>query len=239
MHRNFHVLVLLSLLVVFLSACSSSLSSDRATDSSSGNKITDSIKFSDLSELSFTAAQKSYHISPHDLLEIKVFQADELSQDVRVNPNGYISLPLIGKTKAAGLTQERLQSEITSALRKTYLQNPQVTIFIKEYTNQRVTVSGDVKKPGIFPIKGQMSVLQAIAEAEGLDELAKPTEVVLFRKAGNNQTKAYLLNLKDINSGANKDPYLQNEDKVIVQRSGARQWIKDIRVNIPFIGAAR
>lgn len=205
----------------------------------SGGKGQRDIQFSDLSELSYTAAPNSYQISPHDLLEVKVFQAEELSQEVRVNPNGYVSLPLIGRIKAAGLTQERLQSTITSALKKTFLQNPQVTIFIKEYTNQRVTVSGDVKRSGVFPIMGQMSLLQAIAQAEGLDELAKPTEVVLFRKDKSNKTKAYLLNLKEINKGATQDPYLQNEDKVIVQRSGARQWMKDLRTNIPFIGVAR
>ncbi len=234
-NKNFLTFIFLSSLLVLLSACSSSTSSR----SSDGGKATSGIKFSSLSELNYTSAPNTYHISPHDLLEIKVFQADELSQDVRVNPNGYISLPLIGKMKAAGLTQEQLQSAITSALKRTYLQNPQVSIFIKEYTNQRVTVSGDVKKSGIFPIRGEMTVLQAIAQAEGLDELAKPTEVILFRKSNKGQIKAYLLNLKDINSGANKDPYLQNEDKIIVQRSGARQWLKDIRINIPFIGAAK
>ena len=223
-------------LVVILSACGSS-TPNRNTEASSD--ALQQIKFSSLSELSYTAAANTYLISPYDLLDIKVFQADELSQEVRVNPNGYISLPLIGKIRAAGLTQERLVAAITAALRKTYLQNPQVTVFIKEYTNQRVTVSGDVKKSGIFPIQGQMTLLQAIAYAGGLDELAKPTEVILFRKTANNKIKAYLLNLKDINSGANKDPYLQNEDKVIVQRSGARQWLKDIRINIPFIGAAK
>ena len=226
------------LLVFLLVACSSSPDSS-VDNNSAGNNKAGQIKFSSLSELNYTAAPNVYHISPHDLLDISVFQAEELSKEVRVNPNGYISLPLIGKIKAAGSTQEQLQSRITSALKKSYLQNPQVTIFIKEYTNQRVTVSGDVKKPGIFPIRGQMSVLQAIAQAEGLDELAKPTEVILFRKDNANRTKAYLLNLKEINKGLNRDPYLKNEDKVIVQRSGGRQWLKDIRVNIPFIGATK
>ena len=238
-NNNLHVLLTISILVGFLTACSSSATHDTQSIPNKKTTATSGINFSNLSELSYTSAASSYHISPHDLLEIKVFQAEELSQELRVNPNGFISLPLIGKIRATGLTQEQLQSNITAALKKSYLQNPQVTIFIKEYTNQRVTVGGDVRKSGVFPIVGQMSLLQAIAQAEGLDELAKPTEVIIFRKGRANKTKAYLLNLKDIRKGKSKDPYLQNEDKVVVQRSGSRQWLRDIRTNIPFIGATR
>jgi polysaccharide export outer membrane protein len=197
------------------------------------------IKFSSLSELSYTTSSFVYKIQPYDLIEIKVFQAEELSQDVQVNPSGYISLPLINKIRAAGLSQEQLQASIVAALKKDFIQDPQVSVFIKEYTNQRVTVSGDVKQPGVYPIVGDITLLQAIAQAGGLDELANPTEVILFRLASTKQVKAYQLNLKEINKGLQKDPYLQPEDKVIVQRSGARQWLKDIRMNIPFIGAAR
>jgi len=69
--------------------------------------------------------------------------------------------------------------------------------------------------------------------------MAKSTQVVLFRLQANNTVKAYLLNLKEIRKGGAKDPFLQNEDKIVVQRSGIRQWLKDIRINLPFYGAAR
>lgn len=235
-NNNLHVLLAVSIFMVFFTACSGSAVQGTKDSSKKNTTATSGINFSNLSELSYTSAPNSYYISPHDLLEIKVFQAEELSQELRVNPSGFISLPLIGKIKAAGLSQEQLQSNITAALKKSYLQNPQVTIFIKEHTNQRVTVGGDVKKSGVFPIVGQMTLLQAIAQAEGLDALAKPTEIIIFRKGGDNRTKTYLLNLKDIRKGKSKDPYLQNEDKIIVQRSGSRQWLKDIRANIPFAG---
>lgn len=231
-------LFLVTLSVTVFSSCASSPSTETESNgtASRNKQVANKIQFSNLSELSYTSSPVPYKITPHDLIDIKVFQAEELSQEVRVNPNGYISLPLVNRLKAAGLTQEQLQVSITQALKKDFMQNPQVSVFIKEYTNQRVTVSGDVKQPGVFPIAGEMTILQAIAQAGGLDDLAKPTEVILFRQAKNKQAKAYKLNLKEINKGAQRDPYLQKDDKVIVQRSGTRQWLRDLQANIPFLG---
>lgn len=228
------IVLLLSQIVLYslIGGCSGSPADVKKSDDSG-------VQFSKLSELNNMIPASSYKITPYDLLEIKVLQAEELSQEVRVNPNGYISLPLVGDIKAAGQTQDQLKRQLTIKLAAKYLQDPQVSIFIKEFTNQRVTVDGDVKRAGVFPITGTMTVLQAIAQAGGLNDMAKPTQVVLFRRQPNNTVKAYLLNLKDIRRGAAKDPFLQNEDKIVVQRSGTRQWLKDIRINLPFYGATK
>ena len=215
-----------------LSSCSSSPSGSGERTSNDG-----AIQFSNISELNYTAgATQSYHISAHDLLDIEVFQSEELSKEVRVNPDGYILLPLIGKVKAAGLTQEKLQSAITSMLGKSYLQNPKVTIFIKEYTSQRVTLGGDISRPGVIPIIGQMTLLQAIAQSGGVSDLGKPTDIIIFRKTKRNSTKAYLLNLKDIHKGKSLDPYLQNEDKIVIQGSKPRHFMRELGRYVPFLG---
>src|SRR5690606_32406111 len=111
-----------------------------------------------------------YRIGAQDLLEVSVFGVKDLKQEVRVNSNGQISLPLIGGVMAGGKTIPELEQHIATKLQDGYLQNPQVSVFVKEFTSQQVTVSGTVKKPGIYPLTGKTSLLQALAMAEGLTD---------------------------------------------------------------------
>ncbi len=122
-----------------------------------------------------------YHIGAQDLLEISVFGVPDLNRTVRVNSNGQISLPLIGGMHAGGKTIPELEQSVGEMLSKSYLQNPQVTVFVKEFTSQRITLEGSVKTPGIYPITGKTTLIQAIAIAGGLDPLADLSGVVLFR----------------------------------------------------------
>ena len=183
--------------------------------------------FSDNRELDYVSGTEDYRIGPSDLLEIKVFQAEELSRDVRVDPQGNITLPLLGKIPVAGQTQAGLEQKLAELMQKTMLQNPQVTVFIKEFTSQRVTVEGEVSKPGVYPISGQATVLQAIAMSEGLTNLASPDKVVLFRRSGQ-QTKAYHLDLEAIRDGKARDPFVRNDDRIVVHRSDSRFWMKEV-----------
>ena len=169
-----------------------------------------------------------YRIGAQDLLDIQVFGVAELSRTVRVNSRGLISLPLIGLIKAAGLTSEELETQIAGLLTKDYLQNPQVSVFIKEYTSQRVTVEGAVKKPGVFPIKGRTTLLQAIALAEGLGDYASADDIKLFRTEPSGKKTSVQFSLDDIRSGASVDPLIQDDDVVVVQKSTARMVIKEV-----------
>lgn len=216
-----HKIILILSFCLTLTACSTNGFSSNATDDS-GKKI-----FSDIKELDYTPPKVEYKIGTSDLIAIKVFQADELNQKVRVDPRGNISLPLIGNVRAQGLTQFTLEKQIADRLRKDYLQNPQVSVAIEEFTNQRVTVEGEVARAGVFPIQGEITLLQAIALAGGPSNLADPSKIVLFRKAGD-QTKAYNLNLNDIRSGKIQDPYIRNDDRIIAHRSGSRYWLREV-----------
>lgn len=218
------VILLLSSAIA-LSACSSSPSVE-TTGSPSATANTANV-FSSISELDYTAPQQDYKIGTNDLLDIKVFQAPELSQPARVDPRGNISLPLIGTVRAEGLSQTQLEKQLAQKLGATYLQDPQVTVFIQEFTAQRVTVEGEVKTAGVFPIKGDMTLVQAIALSGGLNSLADPSKTVLFRKQGN-ALKAYNLDLNAIRDGKMRDPYLRNDDRLIVNRSDARFWLREV-----------
>lgn len=178
-----------------------------------------------------SSAAPDYLIGASDLLEIKVFQADELSRSVRVDARGNISLPLLGSIRVAGLTPAMVERRLADLLRKDLLQNPQVTVFVKEFTAQRVTLEGEVKKPGVYPIQGQVTVLQAIAMAEGLAEYASLENVVLFRKQGS-VARPFSINLTSIRNGSQADPFVRNDDRIVVPRLELRVTIEG-EVNKP------
>lgn len=220
-------LTILLSISVFTVACSSNGPSMTNSGGSTGTETAGANVFADIKELDYTPSKQEYRIGIDDLLDIKVFQAPELSQPVRVDPRGNISLPLVGTVKAEGLSQIELEKRLAQLLGAKYLQDPQVTVFIQEFTNQRVTVEGEVKTSGVFPIKGDITLLQSIALAGGLSSLADPSKTVLFRKQGNN-LKAYNINLDDVRDGKMRDPYVRNDDRIIVHRSGARFWLREV-----------
>jgi polysaccharide export outer membrane protein len=113
---------------------------------------------------------RDYKIGPEDLLEISVFEEEKLNKTVRVSSQGNISLPLLGILRVKGLTVNELEREIRDLLAEKYLQNPNVTVFIKEYRSQRISVMGAVEKPGVFDVTGQKTVLDMLAMAGGLKE---------------------------------------------------------------------
>lgn len=168
-----------------------------------------------------------YRIGPLDLVEVSVFQVDDLNREIRVNSSGYISLPLIGAVQAGGRTVSELEAAIAAKLSENYLQNPQVSVFIKEFTSQRVTVEGAVKKPGIFPITGRTSLLQTVALSEGLEPLADEGTVVVFRTVGG-QRMAAVFDLRQIRAGETEDPQIYGDDIVVVERSNSKTTIRNI-----------
>ena len=172
-------------------------------------------------------AVSDYRVGPHDLLQITVFQVDELSRQVRVNSRGMISLPLVGPVRAGGRTVSELEGDIAEVLASTLVQDPQVTVFVQEFTSQRVTVEGAIKKPGIFPLTGKTTLLQTIALAEGLDPLADPQGIVIFRVVQGKKMAA-LFDLERIRRGDMADPLIYGDDIVVVDRSGSRAFIKNV-----------
>jgi polysaccharide biosynthesis/export protein len=165
-----------------------------------------------------------------------VFGVEELSRTSQVSTTGMISLPLIKSVRAAGRTQQQLENEIAKKLEATYLQSPQVSVYVKEFNSQRITVDGAVNKPGIYPISGQqMSLMQSIALAEGLGPLADPSGVLLFRVVDNKRMAARF-DIKQIRSGQMQDPKLLAGDIVMVDESAARTTLRDIKDALPLQG---
>ena len=166
-----------------------------------------------------------YRVGPQDLIEITVFQVPDLSRTVRVNSGGQISLPLIGVVQAGGLTIQDLEKEIGRKLSEKYLQNPQVTAFVKEFTSQRVTLEGSIAKPGIYPLTGRTTLLQAIAMGGGLDKLADPRGIVVFRQISGKKMGA-VFDLRNIRSGKDEDPMVYGDDIIVVEQSGSKTALR-------------
>lgn len=180
-------------------------------------------------------ASSDYKIGPQDLLEVSVFQVTELNRTVRVNGNGEITLPLVGSVHAGGKTVQDVEGEIARKLTESYLQNPQVSVFVKEFTSQRVTLEGSVTKPGIYPLTGSTTLLQAIALGQGLTEMADPQGVLVFRMI-DGKRKAARFDLREIRKGAAEDPMIQGDDIVVVEESGSKSMFSRIIKAMPALG---
>lgn len=178
---------------------------------------------------------RPYLIGPFDKLTIDVFGIEALSrQEVQIDASGRLSFPLAGIVEASGKTPGELEKMIEGRLQGRYVRDPKVTVNLKETVSQVITVDGQVKSPGLYPVYGKMTLMRAIATAKGLDEFAKMQEVVVFRTVGG-QKMAALYNLKAIRRGIYDDPDLYANDVVVVGESGARRFFKDFLTVAPLL----
>jgi polysaccharide export outer membrane protein len=129
-------------------------------------------------------ASDSYVLTPNDVVEIKVFQEDDLESKLRVAQNGTINFPLVGMVAVSGKTPNDAAAAIRAALAKDYLVNPQVTLTVVEYGKRRFTVLGQVQKAGSYdmPEREQVNLLDAIAMAGGYTRIADASKITIKRK---------------------------------------------------------
>jgi polysaccharide biosynthesis/export protein len=127
-----------------------------------------------------TPVPADYVIGPDDVLTIVFWREKDLSGDVSVRPDGHISLPLMNDIEAAGLTPEQLRLRITEAADK-YIEAPTVTVVVKQINSRKVFITGQVNKPGPYPMTGPTTVLQLIAMAGGVLEYADQKNIQILR----------------------------------------------------------
>ncbi len=140
---------------------------------------------------------QEYRIGPKDLLEISVFGADELSRTVRVSEDGKVTLPLLGEVLVDGLTKSEVEKKLGQLLGEKYVQNPQVTVFIREYQSKRVSVLGAVEKPGPYQLLGRQTLMQIISEAGGLTRDAG-NEIVVIRQLSDGLSTSLRISIDDL-----------------------------------------
>ncbi|MBA4790532.1 MAG: polysaccharide export protein [Rhizobiales bacterium] len=183
-----------------------------------------------------TPGSQSYRIGPLDLLDITVFKVGDLTKVVQVGENGRIDFPLVGEVQAAGRTPNELGRDLARKLGENYLRNPQVSVLVKEYNSQKITVDGVVRQPGVFPMQGGMNLVQAIAMARGIDTSLSDGTIIIFRNVNGRQAVARF-NMRDVREGAVDNPQLVAGDVVMVPSSDAKEALKNILSVVPVVNA--
>src|SRR5215813_12647825 len=159
-------------------------------------------------------ADPSYKIGPQDVLRIDVWKETEISRSVPVRPDGKISLPLLNDVQAAGLTAMELASVITEGLKK-FINSPQVTVTVAEINSRRIYVTGEVARPGAYPLLPAMTALQALTSGGGFTQFSNTKKIYVLRNESGKQVK-HPFNYKLVLDGKQDDIPLQPGDTIVV-----------------------
>ena len=162
--------------------------------------------------------KNDYIIGPEDVIEVSVWKSPDLSTTIMVRPDGMISLPLIGDIQASSHTAKELKEEIAQKLTE-YKQDPIVSIIVKEANSQAIYVTGEVARPGKYPLRSETTIVQAITLAGGFTQWADKDQIVIIRKSPMNpEGNRFTLKYSDIVSGKNMKAniLLKAGDSVIV-----------------------
>jgi polysaccharide export outer membrane protein len=185
-----------------------------------------------------TPGNSAYKIGPLDVLDVSVFQVPDLTRSVQVADNGLINFPLVGQLQAGGKTAHQVEADLTGRLSAKYLQSPQVTVFVKEYNSQRFTVEGSVRQTGIFPLKGQTTLIQALAQAGDINNDIASGAIVIFRTIDGKRSAARF-DFDAIQKGNAHDPELQPGDVIVVDTSPTKEVVNNIMHVLPAANTAQ
>jgi polysaccharide export outer membrane protein len=160
--------------------------------------------------------EAGFTIGPEDVLGILVWKDQEMSGDVTVRPDGMITLPLIRDVKAAGLTPNQLADRLQEAVRE-FVTDASVTVVVRQMNSRKVFITGEVARPGAYPLVSSMTVMQLIAVAGGLNEFAEAKSISVMRvEAG--KTRTFPFDYKNVASGRKPEQniVLKPGDTVVV-----------------------
>ncbi|MGE5359682.1 MAG: SLBB domain-containing protein [Bacteroidales bacterium] len=175
-------------------------------------------------------AQTEYVVGPQDVLTITVFDQAELTGKFTVDADGTFAYPILGRLKASGLTLRALENEIKRLLTGDYIKNPQVTVAVEQYRSQRIFVHGEVRTPGTYPLKGDMTLLEALASAGSTTPTAGDEALVVRPRSGKAQgpilpgqqadAETIRVSLKDLQAGTLAgNVALRDGDTVVVPKA--------------------
>jgi polysaccharide export outer membrane protein len=174
-----------------------------------------------------SSAGQDYRIGKDDLIEVSVFEAPELGGASRVTATGAVTLPLVGAVDAAGHTVREVEEAIEQALKEKYVNDPHVTVFLREYASQPVSMIGAVRSPGIYQIKGEKSLLDMLAMAQGLDgEAGNTIQIIRAKSSGSGPDEAaptVTINAQDLleNGKTELNVPIRAGDTINVLRAGS------------------
>jgi len=148
---------------------------------------------------------KDYVIGEGDLLQVSVFEDQDLKCEARVGARGFISLPLVGAVEVKELTTREAEKKIEDAYRAKYLQNPHVSIFVKEQVSGKITLMGSFKKTGTFPYLARQNLFEAMALGEGLTDNAGKMAQVRRGSRESDRPETFLIDLDELAKGGGEE----------------------------------
>jgi len=169
--------------------------------------------------------QPSYQIGPQDELKITVFDAEELTGSYRVDGDGFISFPLLGRIAVGGATLGETQEKLRTMLSKDYIKNPQIRVDVAEYKSQSIIVSGEVRAPAEIRVTGAMTLLRALAQAGSpLSSASSELSIARQKKGASGAPAAenaevIRINWRDLQTGKVNDVTLQDGDIIFVPKA--------------------
>ncbi|MEL6756013.1 MAG: polysaccharide biosynthesis/export family protein [Pseudomonadota bacterium] len=173
-------------------------------------------------------------IGPMDLVQMEVFGVGDLDGTYQVDFDGEINVPLIGNVSAVGYTPGELAAVLEERYGEQFLQDPEVNVSIVESVGRRITLDGAVSNPGLYDIRGSVSLLQAVALGGGPSSNANPRKVVVFRQI-EGQRHAAAFDLVSIRKGDADDPEIFGNDIIVVDGSGISEGYQNTLRSIPLI----
>jgi polysaccharide export outer membrane protein len=181
------------------------------------------------------APVQDYRIGAYDVIEIEVFEINDLHREVQVDGSGRILMPLIGAVQAQGRTTDQLSDDLRQRLEARYIKSARVSVQVKQAQSERVTVDGAVAAPGVYPLGGRTTLMQAVAMARGPDGAnANMHKVSLFHAVASQWTRTEY-DLTKIRSGQVDDPVVEGRDVIIVAGSHRQQILHDLGTILPSI----
>lgn len=173
-----------------------------------------------------------------DNAEIEVYDVESLSSTYVVDRAGNITFPLIGTIKVAGLNTTELQQRLTQRYGQDYLRNPSINVKIETQALGRVVVDGAVNKPVVFEVDEIISLSEAIAQAEGLDQNSTTGKSVFIVRNINGERKVREVNLQDVRRFGAEDPRIIPNDVIFVQDSAGRVAFREFLKTVPLLNTA-
>lgn len=168
-----------------------------------------------------------YYIAPGDVVEVSVWQNDDLHRNVRVDPGGMISFPFVGRLQAAGLSMGQLEEKIKQGLSQ-YIRYPEVNLSLLETAGNKVIVLGEVGGKGIYTYRGSLTLIEAIALSGGFSEKARIDSIMIVRGNLIEYPEVIRINLAQFMGKGTPNPniVLKPNDIIYVPRSYIHNWNK-------------
>lgn len=173
-----------------------------------------------------------------DVADVSVYNVPALSNTYVVDGFGNISFPLIGLIKVAGLTTSELQQTLTDSYGQKYLRDPGINVKLETTDLGRIVVDGSVNSPGVFEIKEIIRLSEAIALAEGLDNVETNGSTVYIARTINGERKVTEVDLRSIRKFAIADPQIIPNDVVFVQDNAGRTAFREFLKTVPLLNTA-